>query len=106
MFLLELRVLLDTIRRQGKRGADLEFVGLFLGFRNQMSGIRDQEAFFLSVGVARRGLMMIRFILNSSVVGRATLPDIGPLNTRLRLMKRPCRARHAILRAKPDSPIG
>jgi hypothetical protein len=31
MFLLELRVLLDTIRRQGKRGMDLEFVGLFLG---------------------------------------------------------------------------
>jgi hypothetical protein len=44
MFHLELRVLLDTIRRQGKRGADLEFVGLFLGFRNQMSGIRDQDS--------------------------------------------------------------
>jgi hypothetical protein len=43
---------------------------------------------------------------------RAYLPDIGPLKTRLRLMKRPVSGRvarptsHVVLRAKSHSPIG
>jgi hypothetical protein len=46
------------------------------------------------------------------IVGRATLPDIGPLKMRLRLMKRPVSGKyarptgHVILRAKSDSTVG